>query len=277
MRLALRRAALRFVTLAVSLAPVALGAQTVRRIAGFDLAYTAPSGWTLAGTDGRMEAWSRGGGTDGALLVFGGMYSSGQLAIADGSAMLQGAQFKEPATVLEPPALRRVGAVELWTSAVRVQSQTGDVIVLRMLARPAGAEAMLGVVTMATPAADSAYRVAAERLLGSVRGGTPTVDRPATTALAGAWRWQESNVSGTASYVNEEGWDLASDGTFVHWTASTVSLPGAAVEPTRTRQTGRWEVMGGALVVRAPDGVMTVSLRLQGRAAEIAGRRFVRR
>jgi hypothetical protein len=252
-------------------------AQTARRLAGFALAYTAPAGWTLAGADGRMEAWRRGDGTDGALIVYGGVYSTGPLAIADGTALLQGAQFKEPATVLEAPALRRVGAVELWTSAVRVQSQAGEVIVLRILARPTGTESMLGVVTMTTPAADTAYRLAAEQLLRSARGGTPVVDGAATAALAGNWRWQESSVSGNASYVNEEGWDLAADGRFVHWTTNTVSLPGAAVEPTRSRQIGRWEIVGGALVVRATDGVMTLSLKQTGREAEIAGRRFVRR
>jgi len=256
--------------------PLTIGAQTARRIAGFGLSYTPPSGWTLAGADGRIEAWSR-AGTEGALIVYGGIYSAGQLAVADGSAMLQGAQVKEPATVLEPLAQRRVGGVDVWTSAVRLQAQSGDVIILRILARPAGDETMLGVVTMAAPAADSMYRMAAEQLLGTVRPGTPVVDRPAITALTGAWRWQESNMSPTGGYTNEEGWDLAADGTFAHWTTSTVSLPGAAVEPTRTRQTGRWEVVGGALVVRASDGTMTLSLKQSGREAEIAGRRFLRR
>jgi hypothetical protein len=268
---------LRRIALALIFVPFALGAQSVRQLAGFELAYTAPAGFALAGADGRMEAWRRGDGTDGALIVYGGVYSTGQLAIADGTALLQGAQFKEPATVIEAPVLRRVGAVELWTSAVRVQSQAGEVIVLRIMARPAGTESMLGVVTMATPAADPAYRVAAEQLLRTVRGGTPVVDGASGKALAGAWRWQESSVSGKASYVNEEGWDLAADGSFVHWTTNTVSLPGAAVEPTRSRQTGRWDVVGGALVVRATDGVMTLSVKQQGREAEIAGRRFVRR
>lgn len=277
MSLGLRVTAWSRLMVALCMAPLVLEAQATRRLAGFGLSYLAPAGWTLAGADGRMEAWSRAGGTDGALLVFGGVYSSGQLAIADGTAMLQGAQFREPATVLEPLAQRRVGDVDMWTSAVRVQSTSGDVIILRMLARPTSNETMLGVVTMAAPAADSAYRAAAEQLLGTVRPGTPVVDRLASTALVGAWRFQESSMSSTGGYVNEEGWDLAADGTFVHWTTSTVSLPGAAVEPTRTRQTGRWEVVGGALVVRASDGTMTLSLKQQGRQADIGGRRFLRR
>ena len=77
--------------------------------------------------------------------------------------------------------------------------------------------------------------------------------------------------------MNEEGWEFAPHGNFVHTTTSSVSLPGAAVEPTRTRHTGRWEVMGGALVVRASDGVMTLSLKQVERRAEIGGRRFLRR
>lgn len=268
--------ALRRLCLALCLAPFALDAQATRRIAGFGLAYTAPSGWTLAGADGRVEAWSR-SGSEGALLVYGGMYSTAPFAIADGGALLQGAQFRDAPTVLEPLTQRRIGGVDLWSSAMRVHTPSGEVVIVRMLARPADNETMLGVVTMAAPPADSVFREAAQQLLGTLRSGTPVDDRAAITAVAGAWRWQESNMSANGGYVNEEGWDLAADGTFVHWTTSAVSLPGAAVEPTRTRQTGRWSVMGGALVVRATDGVTTLSLRQQGREANIAGRRFLRR
>jgi hypothetical protein len=103
-----RPRALRRVFLAFCLAPLALDAQATRRIAGFGLAYTAPSGWTLAGADGRVEAWSR-AGSEGALIVYGGTYSTAQFAIADGGAMLQGAQFRDAPTVLEPLAQRRIG------------------------------------------------------------------------------------------------------------------------------------------------------------------------
>jgi hypothetical protein len=267
---------LRYVLLILGLAPLALGAQASRRIAGFGIAYTAPSGWTLAGADGRVEAWGR-AGSDGALIVYSGMYSNAQLAVADGAAMLSGAQFRGTPTILEPLAQRHVGGVNLWTSAMRVQTPSGDLVTLRLLARATDGETMLGVVTLAAPQADNAYRLAAEQVLSTVRPGTPVGDRAASTALAGAWRWQESNMSSTGGYVSEEGWDLAQDGTFVHWTTSTVSLAGAAVEPTRTRTTGRWEVMGGALVVRASDGTTTLSLKHRGREANIAGRRFLRR
>jgi hypothetical protein len=253
-----------------------LGAQPSRTIAGFGLGYTAPVGWTLAGADGRVEAWGRTGAA-GALVVFGGAYSSGEFAIADGATVLQGVSLKEPAAVLERPALRRVGAIDLWTTASRVQAASGEVVILRILARPAGNGTMLGVVSMAAPAADAEFRAAAERVLTTMRPGTVVPDRTAAAALAGSWRRQESNMSSSGGYVNEEGWDLAADGTFAHWTANTVSLPGAAVEPTRTRQTGRWEIIGGALVLTAPDGRMTVALRQQGREAFIAGTRFLKR
>jgi hypothetical protein len=258
-------------------APVALIAQSARTIPGFGMGYVPPAGWTLAGADGRVEAWGR-TGASGALIVYGGAYSRGDLAIADGFTVLQGVRLDEKAsTLLEPPAARRVGGLDVWTTAARVRAESGETVILRILARQSGSGTMLGVVSLAAPAEDAAFRAAAERLVTTVRPGTPVTDKAAAGALAGAWRRQESNMSSTGGYVSEEGWDLAADGTFVHWTTSTVSLPGAAVEPTRTRNTGRWEVIGGALVVTAADGRITLPLRRQGREVYIAGSRFLKR
>jgi hypothetical protein len=273
------RTALGAVRLALTLFCVAsspLTAQATRTITGFGMGYAPPAGWTIAGTDGRVEAWGRTGAA-GALVVYGGSYSSGEFAIADGGTVLQGVAIREPVTVLEPAARRTVRGVEAWTSAARVQTERGDVIILRILARPSGSGTMLGVVSMAAPADDAAFRDAAEQLLTTVRPGTPVADKAAAGALVGSWRRQESNMSSNGGYVNEEGWDLRADGTFVHWTANSVSLPGAAVEPTRTQQAGRWEIIGGALVISAPDGRMTLVCKQQGQVAMIGGSRFLRR
>ena len=59
--------------------------------------------------------------------------------------------------------------------------------------------------------------------------------------------------------------------------ATPVPLPGAAVPPERTRQTGRWQVIGGGLVVHGQEGTTTLYLKQTGRVADIGGRRFLRR
>jgi hypothetical protein len=258
------------------LALVALVAQPTRRLPGFGMAYVPPSGWTLAGAEGRIEAWSRPAG-DGALIVYGGAYSSGPLALAGGASVLEGAQLGEATTVVEAPAQRTVNGVECWSTTVRAPAQSGESVIVRFLARPAGDGMMFGIVTVASPSADADVRAAAEALVRTVRADVATRDLPAERALVGAWRWQESTMSSTGGMVSEEGWDLSPDGTFEHRTASTVTLPGAAVPPERTRQTGRWQVIGGGLVVHGQEGTTTLYLKQTGRVADIGGRRFLRR
>ena len=268
-----RRAMRRLLPAFVAILPVAVAAQQV--VPGFNVSFSPPAGWTLAGQDGQAQAWSE--PRQGlAMFTFAAAFSSLETALAEARPLLASVP-QEGARVVEAPAMRRVGGVEAMTSTIQLPGADRRGYTIRLLARASAHGTVLVAIGMAPSSADAAARAAVEGVIASMRAAPPTDDPATARAITGAWGRQESNMSGNGGYVTEEGWQFAPDGRFRHVRTHTVSMPGASVEPTRTREEGQWRAIGGALVVTTGGVRTTIPLKPQGAVLLVNGVRFTRR
>lgn len=256
------------------LAPLTAPSAQARTFPGFNVSYAAPAGWRAAGRDGRADAWQ--GPNGSGLIAYAGSYSSGLLAVADGGAILRDLDEQTP-TVLQAAGDRSMRGVPVTSMTVRVRGNDGRPMVLQFAARTSPHGTALGVLAMSAPADTQAARTAAEAVLASMTATAPVPDAEAARRLVGTWARQESNVRDGSGYVTEESWAFEAGGGFTHARSHTVSLPGAAVEPERSRERGRWQVIGGGLVVTTDEGRTTVAYTVDGRTVTINGSRFLRR
>lgn len=254
-------------------------AQTRATVPGFNLSFTAPAELTRAGAEGRASAWQL-AGSDVAIFVFAGAFHPLELAVGDAAQVLEQLPEQEP-EVLTAYAEGTIGGRDGASVTVRARGQDGKRVVVRMAAvRVEGATTLTGIALVpdGQPGVRARAAAALDALLGSATATAPDDDASIRAQLVGTWRSQSGYSSGGSGggFVDETTWQFAADGSFTRRRNFTASLSGAAVEPTRETQQGRWRAIGGALVLEGEGQTLTIGLELSGRQATIGNERFLK-
>lgn len=262
----------------VSLAGAA-AAQTRATVPGFNLSFTAPAELTRAGAEGRASAWQL-AGSDVAIFVFAGAFNPIELAVGDAAQVLEQLPEQDP-EVLTAYAEGAIGGRAGASVTVRARGQDGQRVIVRMAAvRVEGSTTLTGIALIpdGQPGVRARAAAALDALLGSATASAPEDDASIRAQLIGTWRGQSGYSSGGSGggFVDETTWQFAADGSFTRRRNIAVSLPGAAVEPTRETQQGRWRAIGGALVLEGEGQTLTIGLELAGREATIGNERFLK-
>jgi hypothetical protein len=246
---------------------------------GFGVRYATPAGWTLAGRDGRIHAWSDASARQ-ALVVFAGHFSPVTAALGDAQRVL-GVPRDEDTQVIAPLASARFGARDGQAGSLRVtapQAVLAHVAVVALDDTTALGAVVVMEGTRPRAALDSAAGLVAELLRGARLAG-PQADAALGARLTGTWAVQQAYTStpGGGGYSNDESWTFRPDGRFAYRKRFVVSMPGANVTPEEKDEAGRWYAVGGALVLVSDEGRLTVDVQVDAQALQLDGTRFTRR
>jgi hypothetical protein len=272
------------ITLAAALGARALeaqgGAQGGRaiRVEGFNVAYVAPAGWNVAFDQERVKAFSDPGKT-AFLFVFGGSYSSDDVAFTDAQTIFAGTDLSDEQEV-EPRNRLRVGGRSGLGYASTVAKASGERMALRVLIVMTEHGTSLGVVALAPPGRAAEMKRLVETVAGSLSVQAPVENRTLAAKIAGVWTRQQgytSNSGGGGGYTNEETYAFDPSGTYRYRSTSVVSIPGAAIEPKVEQGGGTWSAIGSSLVLANDDGRTTIDVKWEGNVAIVNGTRFIRR
>ena len=248
-------------------------------ISGFGVAYQAPAGWTLSGSDGRIQAWSNASQT-AALVVYAGHFAPLSLALGDAQRVL-GVPRDEDTKIITPLTPTSFGGHAGVAGSLRV---TGDRAVVAHVAAVQlddstafGAVAVLEASAPTAALEAAAAEVAAVLAAATVRA--PEADAALRERLTGAWEVQQVYTSSPTGggYTNEESWRFGADGTYAYRKRFSVNVPGAAVTPEEKDESGRWYAVGGALVLISPEGRFTADVQVSGEQLLLDGTTFSRR
>jgi hypothetical protein len=246
-------------------------------VEGFGVRYQGPAGWTLAGREGRIHAW-----TDAAqrraIVVYTGHFTPLELALGDAQRVL-GVPRDEDTQILAPLERVTIEGRPGMAGSLRVtgvQAVTAHVAVVQI--DDSTAVGAVAVLEGTPPSAqlDSAVRVLAT-LLGSARlEAPPQADDELRRWLTGQWEAQQVYTSGASAggYTNEESWRFGADGRYAYRKRFSVSMPGAAVTPEERDEAGRWYAVGKALVLVNDEGRLTVDVQRENDVLLLDGTRF---
>ena len=257
---------------------IVISAAPATVIHGFGLTYTAPPTWTLSGQQGRIHAWTNATKT-AALVVYGGHFSSLELALGDAQRAL-GVPREEDLRIITPISPAMFGAFRGVAGSVRVLGQSP--VVAHVAAAQLNDSTALGaVMVLDATAADSTLSSATTlvaQLLADARITLPQRDSALATRITGQWTVQTANTSSPtgAGYTNDESWTFAADGTFAYRKRFSVSMPGGNITPEERDDSGRWYAVGGAVVLVSDEGRLTVDVAVEGAKLQIDGTTFSR-
>ncbi len=247
-------------------------------IDGFGLTYTAPATWTLSGRQGRIHAWTNATKT-AALVVYGGHFSSLELALGDAQRAL-GVPREEDLRVITPLGPTTFGAFSGVAGSVRVLGQSP--VVAHVAAAQLNDSTALGaVIVLDAAAADSTLSSATTsvaQLLAGARITAPERDTALASRVAGEWAVKTAYTSSPTGggYTNDESWTFATNGTFAYRKRFSVSMPGGNITPEERDDSGRWYAVGGAVVLVSNEGRLTVDVTVDGAKLLIDGTTFSR-
>jgi hypothetical protein len=278
------RLALLVVSLALTTATRALGAQGAAsggravHVNGFNVAYVAPAGWNVAFDQERVKAFSDPAKT-AFLFVFGGSYSSDEVAFADAQTIFSGTNLSDEQEV-EPRNRVRVNGRSALSYASTVAKASGERMALRVLVVMTEHGTALGAVTLAPPARAAEMKRLVETVASSLTVQPPAENRALAARIAGVWTRQQgytSNSGGGGGYTNEETYAFDASGTYRYRSTSVVSIPGAAIDPKVEQGAGTWRAIGSSLVLESDEGRTTIDVKWEGNVAIVNGTRFIRR
>ncbi len=247
-------------------------------IDGFGLTYTGPANWTLSGRQGRIHAWTNAAQT-AALVVYGGHFSSLELALGDAQRAL-GVPREEDMRIIAPLGPKTFGALSGIAGSVRVMGQSP--VVAHVAAAQLNDSTVLGaVVVLDAATADSILSVATQwvaDLLSGARIASPVADTSLASRITGKWAVSTAYSSSptTGGYTNDESWTFSDDGAFAYSKRFAVSMPGGNITPEARDDAGRWYAVGGAIVLVSDEGRLTVDVQLDGAKLLLDGTTFTR-
>ncbi len=245
---------------------------------GFGLTYAAPASWTLSGRQGRIHAWTNSTQTS-ALVVYGGHFSSLELALGDAQRAL-GVPREEDLRIITPLGPASFGAFRGVSGSVRVMGQSP--VVAHVAAAQLNDSTVLGaVVVLDASTADSTLARTTQwvgEMLAGAQIATPRADSALANRLTGKWALNTAYTSSPTSggYTNDESWTFSADGTFAYRKRFAVSVPGANITPEERDDAGRWYAVGGAIVLLSDEGRLTVDVQVDTTRLLLDGTTFTK-
>ncbi len=248
-------------------------------IAGFGVSYTAPSGFSLSGKDGRIHALANDAQTI-ALVLYAGHFSSPELALGDAQRVL-GVPRDEDTQVIAPLAPRAFGAHSGLAGSLRVKGNK-PVVAHVAVARINDSTMIGAVAVLEASASDSTLALAVAsvaQLLTAAESRAATPDLQLQSQLTGLWHVEPvaNSHAGAGTYTNEESWAFAADGTFTYRKRFSVNVPGASITPEERDENGRWYATGGAVVLASSEGRLTVDVKFANGKLLFDGSTFTKR
>ncbi len=248
-------------------------------IAGFGVSYTAPSGFSLSGKDGRIHALANGAQTV-ALVLYAGHFSSLELALGDAQRVL-GVPRDEDTQIIAPLAPTTFGAHSGLAGSLRVKGSKP--VVAHVAVARINDSTMIGAVAVLEASAPDSTLAAAvasvAQVLSATESRAATPDLQLQSQLTGTWHVEPPATANTAagSYTNEESWAFAPDGTFTYRKRFSVNVPGASITPEERDENGRWYATGGAVVLASTEGRITVDVKFANGKMLFDGSTFSKR
>jgi hypothetical protein len=248
-------------------------------IAGFGVSYTAPSGFSLSGKDGRIHALANDAQTV-ALVLYAGHFSSLELALGDAQRVL-GVPREEDTQIIAPLAPKTFGAHSGLAGSLRVKGEKP--VVAHVAVARINDSTMIGAVAVleaSAPESTLAVAVASvAQVLTAAESHVATPDAQLQAQLTGSWHVEPAATANAAagSYTNEESWVFAADGTFTYRKRFSVNVPGASITPEERDENGRWYATGGAIVLASAEGRITVDVKFANGKMLFDGSTFAKR
>ncbi|MEZ4701214.1 MAG: hypothetical protein R2834_12830 [Rhodothermales bacterium] len=276
--------------LALGLVATSVFAQETQNVAGWNVRYQIPAGWSLERAEGRLRVFVNPDASARLFVAPGISATPAEIQndlIALGSALgLQG----QPTSLLQQTAVsgRQVvaGEYDLFLASTRQRVLGRSVTVL------SDQNTTLGMLVLAYPNTFAGARAALDGMVATARIDAPTVNRNAITELAGRWTYYASNRSssiansGSYSSAYEETVWFDGQGRFEMSSSSQVSASSSHYSPDASTTTassfgggnaeGTYTVIGNALIVDSNRGKAIYDFTMQGGGLNAGGKLYIR-